>query len=323
MTFHQSSDFGDAIRAAAAHFKLRDIFIEKDYWVTYVLRNVAQAGSSDQVIFKGGTSLSKAFNCIDRFSEDIDLAILKEEGITDNQLKRIIKSVETEASNGLEYFKHPNEEKKGRNRRTFYTYPRAVDEEEFDPVKPHIQLEINCFTNPVPFEKKPIQSYVAQFLSDIDEQDLIKEYNLESFDINVLKRERTFYEKLMSLVRLSYEGSDELKQKIRHFYDLHKLLNEPDLKNSLLLKENFELITLVLQDDQQNNTFSGDWVSLPIHDSPLLRDIDQMWTPLKETYQRELSKLVWSDDLPSSDSILDSMSKIKSFILAYQFPNLK
>ena len=322
MTFHQSSDFEDAIRAAAAHFRLRDIFIEKDYWVTYVLRNVVQASSSDQVIFKGGTSLSKAFNCIDRFSEDIDLAILKEENVTDNQLKRIIKTVETEASDGLEYFKHPNEEKRGRNRRTFYNYPRAVKEETFDPVKPHIQLEINCFTNPVPFERKTIQSYVAQFLSNVGEEELIKEHNLEAFDINVLKRERTFYEKLMSLVRLSYEGTDELKQKIRHFYDIHKLLNEPDLKNSLLVQENFKLITLVLQDDQQNNTFSGDWVSLPIHDSPLLRDIDDMWAPLKETYQGELSKLVWSDDLPSSDSILDSMGRIKSFIKAYNFPKL-
>lgn len=137
----------------------------------------------------------------------------------------------------------------------------------------------------------------------------------------MLKRERTFFEKLMSLVRLSYQGSQGLKEKIRHFYDLFKLLQEEDLKNKLLKKENHELITLVLQDDLQNRTFAGDWLSIPIVGCPLLKDIDEMWAPLDDTYNNELFDLIWSDDLPSSESIVNTMKEIKSFMNEYRFPS--
>ena len=58
MTFHKSNDFVDAIESAAGHFKMRTIFIEKDYWVTYVLKNLSTSKLVDEVVFKGGTSLS-------------------------------------------------------------------------------------------------------------------------------------------------------------------------------------------------------------------------------------------------------------------------
>ncbi len=72
MTLHQDKElFREAIEAAAGHFQLRPVFVEKDYWVTYVLRNLALSPYFNTVVFKGGTSLSKAYQCIDRFSEDV------------------------------------------------------------------------------------------------------------------------------------------------------------------------------------------------------------------------------------------------------------
>jgi hypothetical protein len=65
-------DFDQVILQAAEHFKLRPAIIEKDYYVTEVLRIIA-AAAGDKVIFKGGTSLSKGWNLIQRFSEDIDI----------------------------------------------------------------------------------------------------------------------------------------------------------------------------------------------------------------------------------------------------------
>src|SRR5947207_834708 len=67
-------DFEQVILQAAEHFRgqgLRPAIIEKDYYVTEALRIIAAAG--DKVIFKGGTSLSKGWNLIERFSEDIDI----------------------------------------------------------------------------------------------------------------------------------------------------------------------------------------------------------------------------------------------------------
>ena len=317
MTFHQASEFPEAIQAAAAHFKLRPIFIEKDYWVTFVLKNLSSSDHANEVIFKGGTSLSKAYNCIERFSEDIDLAILKTETLSGNQLSNKIKAVEKAVSHGLEYFKHPNEEKKGRNRRTFYQYPKTLKDTDFGQVKDHIQLEINTFTNPVPHQDMMISSYLAHFLKQGGFDEFIQNHSLEAFSIKVLTQERTFFEKLFSLIRLSHEGPEKLKEKIRHFYDLYKLLNSHDLKEKILIDVNFELINLVRQDDAANAIFTGDWIGQPLSSSPLLLDIDLTWRSVDKTYHTELSQLIWSEDLPSSEEMLSSLKQIKQFLQRY------
>ena len=87
------------------------------------MKNLSISKLVGEVIFKGGTSLSKG-----------------------NQITNKIKETEKIVSHGLEYFQHPLEEKKGRNRRTFYHYAKAVKDENCGQVKDHIQLEINAFT---------------------------------------------------------------------------------------------------------------------------------------------------------------------------------
>ena len=72
MRLFEHPDFDQVILQAAEHFQLRPGIIEKDYYVTEVLRTIA-ATAGDKVIFKGGTSLSKGWNLIQRFSEDIDI----------------------------------------------------------------------------------------------------------------------------------------------------------------------------------------------------------------------------------------------------------
>ncbi len=316
MIFHQSNDFVDAIESAAAHFKMRTIFIEKDYWVTHVLNNLSTSKLVDEVIFKGGTSLSKAHDCINRFSEDIDLAILKTDDMSGNQITNKIKATEKTVSVGLEYFQHPLEEKKGRNRRTFYHYAKAIKDENFGQVKDHIQLEINAFTQPVPFEKKAIQSYIGQFLATKGFDAIIKQYGLESFEVNVLTRERTVFEKLLSLVRLSYEGPEKVRGKIRHFYDIHQLLNQTDLKGKILIEENFKILEWVMQDDAANGIFAGDWLQKPLSESPLFKDFDSFWKEIESIYTSELGQLVWGE-LPKPALVVDSFQEIKKFLSTF------
>ena len=75
MKLFQHKDFEQAILGAERHFharKLRPAIIEKDYYVAEALRIIA-AAAPDKIIFKGGTSLAKGWNLIQRFSEDIDI----------------------------------------------------------------------------------------------------------------------------------------------------------------------------------------------------------------------------------------------------------
>jgi hypothetical protein len=70
---HQDSEFDDLVRLVADKQRLSPSLVEKDYWVTHTLWALHDA--SLDVWFKGGTSLSKGFNLIQRFSEDVDLKI--------------------------------------------------------------------------------------------------------------------------------------------------------------------------------------------------------------------------------------------------------
>jgi len=64
--------FGDVVKATAQEMNISFLYVEKDYWVTYILKALSKSEHIEQAIFKGGTALSKAYRVIERFSEDID-----------------------------------------------------------------------------------------------------------------------------------------------------------------------------------------------------------------------------------------------------------
>ena len=73
MFVHEDRDFDDLLRIVADEHGLTVGLVEKDYWVTHVLWALLHQGFD--VWFKGGTSLSKGFGLIERFSEDLDLKV--------------------------------------------------------------------------------------------------------------------------------------------------------------------------------------------------------------------------------------------------------
>ena len=102
MNLHEDNEvFTELVEATATTIGLPQIYIEKDYWVTKALKHLSESDYSDKAVFKGGTSLSKAHRLIDRFSEDIDLAIFSD-GLGDSARKRLLKGVENAANTGLE-----------------------------------------------------------------------------------------------------------------------------------------------------------------------------------------------------------------------------
>ncbi len=86
--------FSDTIRVTAAQLKINEVFVEKDYWITLVLQRLSKSEYAEQTVFKGGTSLSKGFGLIERFSEDVDIAVINKDNQTGNVIKNIIRSTE-------------------------------------------------------------------------------------------------------------------------------------------------------------------------------------------------------------------------------------
>ena len=74
MRLAEHPDFAAFLTEAATESELPETFVEKDYWITEILRTIAMT-LGERAIFKGGTSLSKGWDLLDRFSEDIDLFV--------------------------------------------------------------------------------------------------------------------------------------------------------------------------------------------------------------------------------------------------------
>lgn len=92
MILHKNKSlFIDAVTITARQLNIPAIYVEKDYWVTFALHTIFHDDIGKETVFKGGTALSKCFGLIGRFSEDIDLIVLRKEGDSGNKLINKIK----------------------------------------------------------------------------------------------------------------------------------------------------------------------------------------------------------------------------------------
>lgn len=114
MKLHENQTlFAQLLIFAANTLNIRPEFIEKDYWITRALQRMSQNVSAEKVVFKGGTSLSKAYRLTNRFSEDIDIAVIDADSFSGNQLKTFIKRLAKDMSADLNELVVPNVTSKG------------------------------------------------------------------------------------------------------------------------------------------------------------------------------------------------------------------
>jgi predicted nucleotidyltransferase component of viral defense system len=152
MNLHENKILlSDLIRAASEALDIDDIFIEKDYWITRSLQRMAQNASTEKVVFKGGTSLSKAYRLTNRFSEDIDVAVIDTDLYSGNQLKMLIKRMAKDMADGLVENVVPGVTSKGsRFYKAIYLYPQLTNP-TFSAVNTgQLLIEINTYANPYP-----------------------------------------------------------------------------------------------------------------------------------------------------------------------------
>ena len=323
MKLHENRElFSDAMQAASrpigeGGLGIKSIFIEKDYWICRSLSLMAANDKDNRAIFKGGTSLTKAYGIGSRFSEDIDVAISEAWTLSGNQLKMLIKRTAKNMTAGLVEMDMPGFTSKGSHyHKAYYSYPRTIDSLQVGAIKAgQLLVEINSFANPYPFQKCKLQSFLTEFLQKTGNKDLIEEYDMQPFEVNVLDRRRTLTEKLVSLLRCSLADNyiPELTAKIRHFYDLHFLLNDKETKEYLesdTFKADFT--SLFTQDQQRFDKPEG-WQNKKIKDSPIITDLHTVWSSLSNVYSRELPDLAYKD-IPSVNDIEASMNKLLTYV---------
>jgi hypothetical protein len=318
MNLHENEEtFRDAIRAASDQFGIRDVFVEKDYWVTFLLKRLSQSENSKNVVFKGGTSLSKVYKLIARFSEDVDLAILKSEGQTETQVRRMIRAVEKEITSGFEeVYIEGITSKQTKYRKTAYNYNRIINPNTNTSVQEKLILEINSFVNPVPFETLSTDSLIAQFLLETGNEKAVKEYQLEPFELNVLVPKSTLIEKVLSLIRLSFcsDSIDKIKPKVRHFYDIYFLSNSQTCKEYLTSGEFKNDFNRMFDEDKTKFNDPEEWLKAPYSESPIFKSFDEIWSKVKGTYETDFRLLVHGE-FPAENQIIERFKSILKILI--------
>jgi predicted nucleotidyltransferase component of viral defense system len=314
MTLHtaDTKTFSDSIRAASEHLKINQVFVEKDYWITLVLNRLSKTKFASETVFKGGTSLSKGFGLINRFSEDVDIAIINAADKSGNVVKNIIRSVEKEITAELSEVNLQGVTSKGsRFRKSVFEYP-AIDTKYKNN---RLIVEINSFANPFPYQQCTIKSFIYDFLNETNNSKYIEDYALQPFTINVLKKEQTLLEKLVSLIRFSFDKDSvqSISTKIRHFYDLYYLMNDSECIEFTELKDFKNRFHEILEHDKELFDDPENWQLKQLSESPLITDFANIWQKLKETYKTELSALAFSE-IPVEKEVSKSFEELIKFI---------
>ena len=314
MNLHESPEFIDLIRDTAEKIGLPESHVEKDYWVTYSLRELSQSPHAKIVVFKGGTSLSKGYRLIDRFSEDIDLAVLPM-GLSANQISRKIRSVHKAASQHLTCIEgHEKESKGSKFRRTMHHYDQVGVNTVDDQVAPELMIEVNAFTTPSPYSEMPIQSMIADVLIDNDLGELVEQFNLEAFTLNILAVERTLVEKVLAIVKHSYDQNDPvslLQNKIRHLYDIHQIMQRSDTRDYVNGSDFPRLCAECI--DEEIETFGKDDAAIyeyPLADAPIFKRFDEWLPELDKVYSTTFAAMTYKE-LPPLSEIAKTLATIQ------------
>jgi len=304
--------FRDAVGITAQQMNIPSIYIEKDYWVTFALKSIFDNEIGSDTIFKGGTSLAKCFKMIDRFSEDIDLVVIRREGETDNIMKRKLKDVESAINETLPEIEIPGlTHKVGMSRKTAHSYSKEF-EGIFGQVRDLIVIESTWLGYYEPFINHKVNSLVGNMMLNGGQVDLIEKYDMNSFNVQVLEPTRTICEKIMSLVRFSYTERpiEDLRNKIRHTYDLHQLLQQKDFINFLYSPDFEAMLLKVANDDLKSFKNSNKWLAYHPNESLIFKDLPSVWMQLDATYNGNFRDLVYGD-FPKSKDILHTLEVIR------------
>lgn len=227
--------FAELVTAAANELHIPPGIIEKDYYVTLVLRELSRRIKG--MVFKGGTSLTKCYQILDRFSEDIDISYNASDGIPGESRKRQLKKAVISSMEALGFpIVNPDET---RSRRSYNCY-RASYPSLYAPLlelKSELIVETYIALLPFPTVNRMADNYIHRFLQLTGQENLAEEFDLMPFEITTQAIERTLIDKVFAIC--DYYLSDKVERHSRHLYDIFKILEfmTPDSSFPKLVQE--------------------------------------------------------------------------------------
>lgn len=318
--------------ARSQHIK-NPIIMEKDFWVCWTLNQIFSIPTlAPHITFKGGTSLSKCYHYIERFSEDIDLTLSKQyigmnEGndpatasATNQRGKRLDKlteEVKNKISNNIKpilqekftnniptdtAWKLETDEKDEQT--LIFHYPSSFETKPDEYIQSAIKLEFGARGDISPSEPKIISSYTQQLLPELFE-------GSTEICVTVLKAERTYWEKI-TLLHAEYHRNPQKplpNRLFRHYYDI-VMLDQNNLTINAL--QNLELLDDVVKN--KSIYFPSKWAN---YDNAKIGTLhlypsEAFIVPLKQDY-RKMTDMFFADP-PDFEETLGKIKRIEDLI---------
>ena len=205
--------FIETIQNVSKALNIWDAVVEKDYYVTLILKELANA--SDKIVFKGGTSLSKARKAINRFSEDVDISFTEHIGASRRKKLKynIIAPIAQKLDLVISNF-DKSQSDRDLNNYSFEYIPLCKSHAQ---IVPTVKVETSLITAVFPYDEMSIGNYIADYAKYIS----LSEYGLEPFTMKVQALERTMIDKVFAICDYYMQGKS--RRLSRHIYDIHML----------------------------------------------------------------------------------------------------
>ena len=321
MKLHENKQlFRQAVEFTALQMGIPAIYVEKDYWVTFILHTVYHHEIGKETVFKGGTALLKCFGLIQRFSEDIDFIVMRREGESNTRLTTKIRQISTVVNAVLPEIEIPEvTQKMGMNRKTAHNYAKEF-QGSYGQVRDVIIVEATWFGCYEPYTTKAVSSFIYEMMINTEQESLATDYGLLPFVVMVMEPRRTFCEKIMSLVRFSYGKNplEDLRNKIRHAYDLHQMLQIKELLDFFYSPAFEGMLLRVANDDVESFKNNNNWLAHHPNEAILFRELESVWIELLSTYTGEFRNLVFGE-FPDGLDVMATLKQIKERLSAIRW----
>ena len=298
--------------------KMNASMIEKDFWVCWTLNRIFSDSSLQKLLcFKGGTSLSKVFNVIERFSEDIDLILncdailngreliqesknkqnLLNKSLIEDSQKYIATTLKTKIREVIGNICSVDVDDNDKNILNV-KYPRGLDDSY---LLPFIKLEIGPLASWIPNDNYQIKPYI----------DCIDELNFDDIIVPTIVAERTFWEKVTILHREHFrsEKHKHPERYSRHYYDLFKMGNSSILNHSL---QRLDLLEAVV--DFKKRFYPCSWANYDLAKPKTIELMPSEYNLdfLKNDYKK--MELMIYGDYPEWNEIIEFLKNLEQII---------
>ena len=317
----------------AARMGVSPQIIEKDFWVCWTLRRVFSLGGPlPGLIFKGGTSLSKAYGLIERFSEDIDLSLDRHDlgfagerdpanpDLSGNKRKKLLEDLSKTASalvqgdlkdqvQAIMQAALPDETinlsiTDEDDQTLIFTYPASLDPSGTVPyVRPVVRLEFGARSDHLPAETRTVAPYASEHFPD--------QFENPATQVRTLSVQRTFWEKATILHMLYYQDDKKVlgKRMSRHYYDLAQLAQSNVTDVALA---NLDLLNDVAL--HKTRFFPAAWANYQDAKPPTLKLMphDKFKQKLRTDYQA-MNEMIFGE-ATSFDTVMEVLNRLERAI---------